>query len=112
VPKNHTIAALQSPPSNCVAQMAMTRKAAPVQAGDDPQGHLALLLGESILHVLVERRVIRVVDALEIIESVAELVEDSGSRTGRTRRGPRRGTRPRGAARILEEMRASFAAKS
>ena len=92
--------------------MAMARKAAPMQAGDDPQGHLALLLGESILHVLLERRIIRVVDVLEIIESVAELVEDSGSRTGRTRRGPRRGTRPRGAAGILEEMRASFAAKS
>ena len=112
MPKNHTLAALQSPRSNCVAQMAMARKAATVQAGDDPQGHLALLLSESLLHILVERRVIRVADALELIESVAELVEDSGGRRRRTRGGQRRGTRKRDAAGILQEMRASFAAKS
>jgi hypothetical protein len=85
--------------------MAMARKAATVQAGDDPHGHLALLLSESLLHVLVERRVIRVTDALEVIASVAELVEDSGGRRRRT-------TRSRDAAVILEQMRASFAAKS
>jgi hypothetical protein len=85
--------------------MVMARKAATVQAGNDTQGHLALLLGESLLHVLVERRVIRVTDALEVIASVAELVEDSGGRRRRT-------TRSRDAAVILEQMRASFAAKS
>ena len=85
--------------------MVMARKAATVQAGNDRQGHLALLLGESLLHVLVERRVIRVADALEVIASVAELVEDSGGRRRRT-------TRSRDAAVILEQMRASFAAKS
>jgi hypothetical protein len=85
--------------------MVMARKAATVQAGNDTQGHLALLLGESLLHVLVERRVIRVADALEVIASVAELVEDSGGRR-------RRSTRSRDAAVILEQMRASFAAKS
>jgi hypothetical protein len=85
--------------------MVMARKAATVQAGNDTQGHLALLLGESLLHVLVERRVIRVADALEVIASVAELVEDSGGRRRRT-------TRSRDAGVILEQMRASFAAKS
>ena len=84
--------------------MVMARKAATVQAGNDTQEHLALLLGESLLHVLVERRVIRVADALEVIASVAELVEDSGGRRRRT-------TRSRDAAVILEQMRASFAAK-
>jgi hypothetical protein len=85
--------------------MVMARKAATVQAGNDAQERLALLLGESLLHILVERRVIRVADALEVIASVAELVEDSGGRR-------RRGTRSRDAAGILEQMRASFAAKS
>jgi len=85
--------------------MVMARKAATVQAGNDTQGHLALLLGESLLHVLVERRVIRVADALEVIASVAELVEDSVGRRRRT-------TRSRDAAVILEQMGASFAAKS
>jgi hypothetical protein len=92
--------------------MVMARKAATVQAGNDAQERLALLLGESLLHILVERRVIRVADALEVIASVAELLEDSGGRRRRTSVGRRRGTRSRDAAGILEQMRASFAAKS
>jgi hypothetical protein len=91
--------------------MVMARKAATVQAGNDTQEHLALLLGESLLHILVERRVIRVADALEVIASVAELVEDSGGQRRRTSGGRRRGTRSGDAAGILEQMRASFAAK-
>ena len=103
----------KSPYSNCAGQMVMARKAATAQAGNDTQERLAQLLGESLLHVLVERRVIRVADALEVIASVAELVEDSSYRRRRTGRGGRRrGTRSRDAAGILEEMRASFAAKS
>jgi hypothetical protein len=92
--------------------MVMARKAATVQAGNDAQERLALLLGESLLHILVERRVLRVADALEVIASVLELIEESGGRRRRTSGGRRSGTRSRGAAGILEEMRASFAAKS
>jgi hypothetical protein len=43
----------------------------------DPHGQVALLLCESLLHVLVEQRVISREAALSAIESVHELTEES-----------------------------------
>jgi hypothetical protein len=43
----------------------------------DPHGQTALLLCESLLHVLVEQRVISQEAALSAIESVLELTEET-----------------------------------
>jgi hypothetical protein len=43
----------------------------------DPQGTVALILCESILHVLVEQNVITKQKALEAINTVAELTQES-----------------------------------
>ena len=43
----------------------------------NPHGQIALLLCESLLHVLVEQRVISREAALSAIESVHELTEES-----------------------------------
>jgi hypothetical protein len=42
----------------------------------DPQGRIALMLCESLLHVLVEEGVIAKAKAIEVIESVAELTRE------------------------------------
>jgi hypothetical protein len=42
----------------------------------DPQGRVALMLCESILHVLVEEGVITRLKALEAINTVAELTQE------------------------------------
>jgi hypothetical protein len=42
----------------------------------DPQGRVALMLCESLFHVLVEEGVITKVKALEAIEGVAELTRE------------------------------------
>ena len=42
----------------------------------DPQGRVALMLYESLFHVLVEEGVITKVKALEAIEGVAELTRE------------------------------------
>jgi hypothetical protein len=47
----------------------------------DPHGQVALLLCESLLHVLVEQRVISREAALSAIESVHELMEESAEAT-------------------------------
>jgi hypothetical protein len=59
----------------------------------DPQGRVALMLCESILHVLVEEGVITKTKAIETIEGVAEL----------TREGPV-GSNPATARRIATEL--------
>ena len=42
----------------------------------DPQGRVALMLCESVLHVLVEEGVLTKTKAIEAIETVAELTRD------------------------------------
>jgi hypothetical protein len=51
----------------------------------DPQGQVALLLCESLLHVLVEQRVISREAALSAIESVLKLTQESAEATTRQR---------------------------
>jgi hypothetical protein len=47
----------------------------------DPHGQVALLLCESLLHVLIEQRVISREAALSAIESVHELTEENAEAT-------------------------------
>lgn len=68
-----------------------------------------MMLCEALLHILVERRVIRRKDALDAIDSVAELVAELAEE-GKQPAGARRPARE--AAGIIEGMRASFVAKS
>jgi hypothetical protein len=89
----------------------MVRRLMTVAHGDALQGPLALMLCEALLHVLVERRVIEKKHALEAIDSVAELVAELEQRTSRSAEARRRRIRLRQAAGIVEEIRASFAAR-
>jgi hypothetical protein len=54
----------------------------------NPQGHVALMLCESILHVLVERGVITKATGIEVIETVRdathEMADDDPSAPNRT----------------------------
>jgi hypothetical protein len=43
----------------------------------DPEGHVSLMLCESILHLLVEERVITKEMALEAINGIVELLQES-----------------------------------
>jgi hypothetical protein len=73
----------------------------------DYEGHLALLLCESLLHVLVEQGVLKKKKALDAIDTVLELM-------GAPDALPQRRGRPadvRAAAELMRMMRASLAAK-
>ena len=70
----------------------------------DPQGQVALLLCESLLHVLVEQRVISREAALSAIESVLELTQESAEATTRK-------TGSVSPAALIERIAATFAAK-
>jgi hypothetical protein len=70
----------------------------------DPYGQVALLLCESLLHVLVEQGVISRDAALSVIEGVLELTQESAETT----------TREIGIvspAALIERIAATFAAK-
>ena len=70
----------------------------------DPHGQVALLLCESLLHVLVEQRVISRDATLSVIEGVLELTQESAETT----------TREIGIvspAALIERIAATFAAK-
>jgi hypothetical protein len=70
----------------------------------DPQGQVALMLCESLFHVLVEQQIITREQAIEAIEGVAELAREM--REARTGRTPRRSL-----VELIERIRESFAAK-
>jgi hypothetical protein len=70
----------------------------------DPHGQVALMLCESLFHVLVEQHVITRETAIEAIEGVAELTREA---TGaRTRRMPEASP-----VELIDRIRQSFAAK-
>ena len=48
-----------------------------VMPPSDPQGRVALMLCESVLHVLVEESVLTKTKAMEAIETVLELTRDA-----------------------------------
>jgi hypothetical protein len=63
----------------------------------DPHGEIALMLCESLLHVLVEEGVFPKEKALEAIATVVELVREMGE--------------TRAAVKIIEDIAQSFTAK-
>lgn len=88
----------------------MPRKIGTTAPYDDLRGQLALMLCEALLHVLVEKRVINKKNALDAIDTVAELAHELTER-GALAHAPRRGSR-REAIALIEAMRLSFATKS
>jgi len=70
----------------------------------DPHGEVALLLCESLLHVLVEQQVISREAALSAIESVHELTEESVEATAAEIGSPSPTT-------LIERIAGSLAAK-
>jgi hypothetical protein len=69
----------------------------------DPQGRVALMLCESILHVLVEEGVLTKSKALEAINTVAELTREMADRNPTTA--------PQIAADLVGAIAKSFALK-
>lgn len=72
---------------------------------------VALMLCESLLHVLVEERVITKEKAVAAIEGIAELMREMAEESEATRSRASR-DRARAAVNMVEFLRASFAAKS
>ncbi len=89
---------------------AAKRKRAP-KPSPGPQGEVALMLCESLLHVLVEERIITKEKAIEAIESVVELTREMAQDGRATRSRPAR-DRARTALAMVEFIRNTFAAKS
>jgi hypothetical protein len=70
----------------------------------DPHGQVALLLCESLLHVLVEQQVISLEAALSAIQSVLELTQEDAEATPRE-------IGDISPTALIERIAASFAAK-
>jgi hypothetical protein len=76
----------------------------PEMPAADPQGQVALMLCESLLHVLVEQGILTREKAVEAIATVDELMRESGGFRGRRDRT----TSP---IELIERIAATFAAK-
>jgi hypothetical protein len=74
----------------------------------DIRGEVALMLCESLLHVLVEEKVISREKALEAIEGIAELVREIDERRGGPAKTPSAGL---AAMTLVQNIAESFAAK-
>ena len=70
----------------------------------DPQGRVALMLCESILHILVEEGILTKTKAMEAIETVLELTRDAAEAA------PLENTN-QAAIRLVEAIAESFASK-
>jgi hypothetical protein len=70
----------------------------------DPHGQVALMLCESLLHLLVEQHVITLEQAIEAIDGIAELTHETTA--ARMRRMPESSP-----VELIERIRESFAAK-
>lgn len=73
-------------------------------ASPDPHGQVALMLCESLLHVLVEEGVVPREKVIEAIDLVADLVRDRAQT-------PARGGQGSSPAALIERIAATFAAK-
>ena len=73
-------------------------------ASSDPHGQVALMLCESLLHVLVEEGVVPREKVIEAIDLVADLVRDRAQTQARGRQGS-------SPAALIEQIAATFAAK-
>jgi hypothetical protein len=72
--------------------------------GPDPHGQVALMLCESLFHLLVEEGVLSHQTAIEAIEGVAELIEEAADHDLRT-------AKVRAAAVLVNAIRESFLLK-
>ena len=70
----------------------------------DPHGRVAMMLSESLFHLLVEQGVISREKAIEAIDGIAELIHEATERDTCT-------VNDRAAAVLVETLRESFAAK-
>jgi hypothetical protein len=77
---------------------------APRSEGPDPHGQVALLLCESLFHLLVEKGVLSHQAVLEALEGVAELIEEAAEREFQY-------VDARAAAVLVDAMRESFLQK-
>jgi hypothetical protein len=73
-------------------------------SGPDPEGRVALLLCESLLHVLVEQRVISLEAALSAIQTALELAQEDAQTMN--------GFRDVSPTALIERIAATFAAKN
>jgi hypothetical protein len=73
-------------------------------AAPDPHGQVALMLCESLLHVLVEEAILTREKALEAIGGVAELMQDTAGDQPSN-------WEPSSPAQLIERIAATFAAK-
>jgi hypothetical protein len=81
-----------------------------LQAEPDQHGQVALMLCESLLHELVETGVITKAQALNIIDTVAELAREAAE-SNQPLGSAHRGVQRRSAAVIIEAIRKSFVVK-
>jgi hypothetical protein len=88
----------------CDHQFAVSNREA-VMKSSEPQCEIALMLCESLIHLLVEEGVIAKHKAIEVIEGVAELASEMGA-NGATSAG-----RKRNAAALVETIAESFRLK-
>jgi hypothetical protein len=72
--------------------------------GTDPHGQVAMMLCESLLHVLIEQGVLSRQQAIEAIEGIAELLAEAAEREFQA-------VNARAAAVLLDTIRESFMRK-
>jgi hypothetical protein len=88
----------------CDHQFAVSNREA-VMKSSEPQCEIALMLCESLIHLLVEEGVIAKHKAIEVIEGVAELASEMGAN------GSASAGRKRNAAALVETIAESFRLK-
>ena len=72
--------------------------------GTDPHGQVAMMLCESVLHVLIEQGVLSRQKAIEAIEGIAELLDEAAEREFQA-------VNARAAAVLVDTIRESFMRK-
>lgn len=90
--------------ASCTAMLKSPISEEGTMPAPDPEGQISLMLCESILHLLVEERLISKERALEAIDGVVELVREI-EETGKSP------TTNRSAATLIEAIAQSFVVK-
>jgi hypothetical protein len=88
----------------------MVRKHAPARGPKIAQGGLAVMLCEAILHVLLERRVLEKDMAIEVIDSIADIVAELATADARNMHATRESLTAAECSAILNSMRLSLQA--
>ena len=82
-----------------------------LESEPDPHGQVALMLCESLLHELLENGVITKAQALNVVDTVVELVHEAAE-SDRPSGSARNRARTPSATVIIEAIRKSFVEKS